>query len=163
MTQEQLLAVRDEILSRLPENIFLKIGDVSQCRVILNPRMKTTAGRAHTRKNLVELNPKLFDHEIIEFMNTFAHELAHLIEFKLYGRTNHGCKFQAIMRLMGYEPTRAHTLPWKVNSHRVVCYATCKCVGRKFEIKPRKYRAMLSGSHYRCTTCYSRLKLEGVG
>lgn len=159
MNQEQLLGVRDKILARLPENIFLQIGNVRECKVIFNHRMKTAAGRAFTTKNIIHLNPKLLEHGEEEFMNTFAHELAHLIDFKLNGRSSHGWRFQRIMRSLGYQPTRTHDLPWEINRHRVVCRATCKCVGKSFEIKPRRYRAIMRGTVYRCNVCYSPLTL----
>jgi hypothetical protein len=71
-------------------------------RVVWNPRMQTTAGRAWWPDRTIELNPKLRDCEPEELWRTLKHELAHLIAYERCGRRhifrNHQMLFRCTHR-----------------------------------------------------------------
>lgn len=94
-----------------------------------------TAGVAHLQQNKMRLNADLLTRYGTEFINdTPLHELAHLIEFKLYGSSSHGPRWKDIMRTLGQAPDRTH------NFDTVAAKTT-----RKF--------------HYVCDKCHTELTL----
>ena len=80
-------------------------------RVEWNPRLRTTAGRAHVRKRLIELNPHLLSKagRAPEWLaEVLTHEAAHLAAVHLHGRDiqPHGEEWRALMEQAG-APARA--------------------------------------------------------
>jgi SprT protein len=98
-------------------------------RVIWNPRMQTTAGRAWWPDRVIELNPKLRDCEPDQLWRTLRHELAHLVAYERSGRRRiepHGPEWRAAcaeLGIPGEEPY--HTLPFKrrrmKRNHAYIC------------------------------------------
>jgi predicted SprT family Zn-dependent metalloprotease len=84
-------------------------------RVVWNPRMRSTAGMAYPRKQLVTLNPRLreFGHEEVD--RTLRHELAHLLAHHRAGRRRiapHGPEWAQACRDLGLaDERRCHDLP----------------------------------------------------
>lgn len=71
----------------------------------------TTAGRAHTGKNLIEFNPILLRDNIEDFLNrTPGHEVGHLAADLKYGHAikPHGHEWQKVMWMLGLPATRCH-------------------------------------------------------
>lgn len=72
------------------------------------------AGYAYYGKDLVKFNPVLLHENMEDFkVDTIPHELAHLISYKLYGRsgTGHGSNWKYVMqRLSGLEAKRCHNM-----------------------------------------------------
>ncbi len=98
-------------------------------RVVWNPRMQTTAGRAWWPDRTIELNPKLRDCEPEELWRTLKHELAHLIAYERCGRRHidpHGNEWQAACAELGIPGEKPfHTLPFKrrrmKRNHSYIC------------------------------------------
>jgi predicted SprT family Zn-dependent metalloprotease len=98
-------------------------------RVVWNPRMQTTAGRAWWPDRVIELNPKLRDCEPDQVWRTLRHELAHLVAYERSGRRRiepHGPEWRAAcaeLGIAGEEPY--HTLPFKrrrmKRNHAYIC------------------------------------------
>jgi predicted SprT family Zn-dependent metalloprotease len=84
-------------------------------RVVWNPRMRSTAGLAYPRQNLVKLNPRLCEFGAAEIDRTLRHELAHLLAHHRAGRRRiapHGPEWAQACRDLGLvDEQRCHDLP----------------------------------------------------
>lgn len=79
--------------------------------IILNNRLKTTAGRCHYDKRLIDLSPLLFAENIKEFEEIIIpHEAAHMVAFDVYGDCGHGADWKSVMIKFGIPPARLHDL-----------------------------------------------------
>jgi len=104
-------------------------------RVVWNPRMQTTAGRAWWPDRTIELNPKLRDCQPEELWRTLKHELAHLVAYERCGRRHidpHGDEWQAACAELGIAGEKPfHTLPFKrrrmKRNHSYIC-PNCLCI-----------------------------------
>lgn len=165
MTESYGNAKKRELIERSIAPPFRTIPDVQKIidtPVIMNPRMRSVAGRARLSTMTIELNVRLLqDHPIEEFENTLIHELAHLLVFALYGARGHGVKWKNMMRRLGAEPTRCHTLPVDHlrRSRPIAGFASCACRG-EIPLKAGVYRNIVNGSRYTCRICKSHLVLH---
>jgi predicted SprT family Zn-dependent metalloprotease len=79
--------------------------------IILNNRLKTTAGRCDLNKRIIDLSPLLFSENVGEFENVIIpHEVAHQVAFDVYGDTGHGPDWKSVMVAYGLPPNRCHNL-----------------------------------------------------
>jgi SprT protein len=92
----------------------------TELRVAWNSRLKTAAGRADHRQNLISLNPRLVEHPA-EIDRTLRHELAHILAQFRAGRRRispHGSEWQQACRDLGIaDEKRCHTLPFPTKSY----------------------------------------------
>jgi len=92
----------------------------TQLRVEWNSRLKTSAGRADYRQNLISLNPRLLEHPA-EIDRTLRHELAHLLAQFRVGRRQvvpHGEEWQQASRDLGIaDEKRCHNLPFPARQY----------------------------------------------
>jgi len=80
-------------------------------RIIYSARLRTTLGRAHLEKGLVELNIRLLREHPAELVATVVHELAHVAVYLRYGRVApHGLEFHALMRAVNHSAKATHRL-----------------------------------------------------
>ena len=87
--------------------------------VVLNKRLKTTAGRAFIERNpqCIDLSVELFEQYPDEFCRVIIpHELAHCVAFLVYNDPGHGKSWKKIMKELGLPPERCHNM---VNYKRV--------------------------------------------
>lgn len=165
MTESYANAKKRELIERYIAPPFLTLPDVQKILhtpVIMNPRMRSVAGRARLSRLTIELNARLLqDHPLEEFENTLIHELAHLLVFALFGARGHGVKWKNMMRRLGAVPTRCHTLPVDHlrRSRPIAGLASCACRS-EIPIKAVRYRNMLKGISYICKHCRVRLVLN---
>lgn len=114
----------DETLTRLAATFAenLELPDLAKSvSVKWNPRMRTAAGRAFFKTNSIELNPKLqsLPGEIrsTEIINTFLHELAHLVSHTRAGKQRiqpHGPEWREACIDLGIPgEDRCHTLDFQ--------------------------------------------------
>jgi SprT protein len=95
----------------------LRMPNIAEkARVVWNPRMQTTAGRAFWPDCRIELNPMLKDCAPGEIWRTLKHEMAHLVAYERYQHRwiePHGVEWQAACTDLGIpgEP-RCHDLPF---------------------------------------------------
>lgn len=159
MDFNQLDELKALLLSKLEDNP--RITHVRDCKIEINPKMRSTAGRAYYRKNKIMMNERLLTDNPHEIEKTFAHELAHLISFALYGEAGkgHGTNWKRVMKQLGYEPDRTHDLDVSAyaRKHSVKAYAKCQC--STFALKARRVNKILRGAKYRCLKCSTHLEL----
>jgi SprT protein len=112
---------RDHELEEKAQRILYSLGArqvAEKIRVKWNPRMRSAAGRADSRRVLVSLNPRLSEHGAVEIEQTLRHELAHLLAQARAGRRRilpHGTEWRTACRDLGIgNEARCHTLPFPV-------------------------------------------------
>ncbi len=111
-------AVFDEKLTRHAVDAVRRLGLArlaGRLRVEWNPRLRTSAGRAWSRKQCIELNPAIARFGEDEVRRTLLHELAHLVAHDRAGRRRiapHGPEWRMACADLGIpgEPAR-HRLP----------------------------------------------------
>ena len=81
-------------------------------RVVYNPKLSTTLGRAILNSGIVELNPRLLNEHPKELIPTLVHELAHMVVYMRFGRVApHGHHFKMLMGALNHSPKSTHSLP----------------------------------------------------
>jgi SprT protein len=108
---------RDHARERKAHDLLGQHGFRCDLRVEWNARLKTCAGRADFRENLITLNPRLHDHPH-EIERTFLHELAHMLAHLRVGRRRispHGSEWREACRDLGIaDEKRCHNLPFPI-------------------------------------------------
>lgn len=86
---------------------------IPRVRIVYNPRLTTTLGRANLDDPRVELNPRLLAEHPAELIPTLAHELAHLVVHQRHGKSTkpHGAEFRLLLRRLGLPDEARHHLP----------------------------------------------------
>lgn len=118
-----------------------------------NGRLRSTAGRARGAKyhSTIELNPKLRREGRAAIVDTFLHELAHI----LTPGAGHGPEWRAMARRLGHTPKRTHRYVALRSTRRPV-KVVAKCEGCGVEIRRR--RAMPRGVEFKHTACGGRIR-----
>lgn len=87
-------------------------GLAGRVKIVYNPRLRSTAGRAFLDEARVELNTRLLREHPDQFIATLAHELAHMVAHRRFGRVQpHGRHFASLMRQVGLPAGATHSLP----------------------------------------------------
>jgi predicted SprT family Zn-dependent metalloprotease len=122
-----------------------------------NTRLKTCAGRADSRTNLISLNPRLREHGDAEIDRTLRHELAHLLAQFRAGRGRilpHGTEWRAACRDLGIgDETRCHNLPFPASKRARRFIYKCPSCRRDF---PRVRRIKRAVACLACCRAHSR-------
>lgn len=159
---EVLELQKRRFLRRFFGNEDFEVTKTNACNIVLNPRMRSTAGRARYSSNTIELNSRLLNENPESIEQTLGHELAHLLSVELYGlKTGRGHKraWRGVMTRFGLDPKRTHALDTSElkRVHMPMAEAACKC--RTHLIKKRRYTKMRNGSKYSCKLCKGELQL----
>jgi SprT protein len=124
----------------------------------------TTGGQACLRANKMRFNMHIAHTHFDKYMaSTVPHEVAHMVEFALYGTSGHARVWKNIMRRFGCNPSRCHSYDQlKTASGKDRPKVKCGCGER--EIGPIKYKRLVSGeSSYICGKCRLPVRpLEGA-
>lgn len=118
------------------------------------------AGEAYSGLGLIRLNPVLLLAEPDTFEKIILpHELGHLLAHYLHGDdiSPHGAEWAAVMRLLGVEPRRHHSI---VNPKDVGGYA-CSCNDDN-RLTYRQHQKARTGQVYCCVECHGPLTYRGV-
>lgn len=106
-------------------------------RVVWNPRMRSTAGRAMWPEALIELNPLLKKVAPHEVKRTMLHELAHLLAYARAGRRRikaHGNEWRQACADVGIPREKVtHSLPLPSRSMHKKWRYTCSACGVFFD------------------------------
>lgn len=88
--------------------------------IILNSRLRTTAGNAYLnvkgmgiqpKGERVELNLRMLHKYHVEFkQDTIPHELAHFIAYRVYGSRGHDKHFYGVCEKLGANTSRCHNM-----------------------------------------------------
>lgn len=127
-------------------------------KVVWNPRMRTSAGRAFWSEGKIELNPKLEELAPDEIECTLLHELAHLVAYARAGRKRiaaHGEEWRQACADLGIPGEKAtHSLPLPGRKMPKKWRYTCPACGGGFDrVRKMKHHA----------GCYSCCKKHNGG
>jgi SprT protein len=114
-------------------------------RVEWNSRLKTAAGRADYRQQLISLNTRLFE-QAAEIDRTLRHELAHILAQFLAGRRRilpHGIEWRQACRDLGIgDEKRCHNLPFVARTYAPRFVYRCPNCRQEFPRVRRVRRAV---------------------
>lgn len=120
------------------------------------------AGRAFYESHRVEFNEVLAKENTESFINTVAHEIAHLVTRANFpnAKQAHGPEFKHVMRTLGYDHSTYHSydtssVKRKVTKTRYIY--TCACE-RPLELTRQKHEV---ANTLICKICKSKLKFTG--
>ncbi|BCX47713.1 Zn-dependent metalloprotease [Haloferula helveola] len=123
----------------------------SDLRVVWNPRLRSTAGRAWPGQGVIELNPRLREFGDDEIRRTLLHELAHLVAHARAGRKRiapHGPEWRFACADLGIAGESArHRLPLPRSRQKRRFRYECPVCGTGIERVRRLRRAAA------CFTC----------
>lgn len=120
-------------------------------RVEWNARLRSAAGRADSRCNIISLNPRLRNFGDAEVERTLRHELAHLLAQFRAGRRRiapHGDEWRAACLDLGIVgEARCHNLPFPITERARRFLYKCPSCQRDFR-RVRRIRRTIS-----CLAC----------
>ena len=88
-------------------------------KVILNNRLKTTAGHAFLELHYIDLSPELLWEHTQNFVeDTIPHEVGHLVAYIVHGDEGHGKGWKSVMAKAGYPANRLHDMVNTVHAKR---------------------------------------------
>ena len=132
----------------------------NQIHVEWSSRLKTCAGRADHRANLISLNPRLRDHSG-EVDRTLRHELAHLLAQFRAGRRRilpHGIEWKQACRDLGInDEKRCHNLPFPTAER--ICRFLYRCPNCKRDF-PRVRRVRRAVACLQCCRAHNRGRFD---
>ncbi len=135
-------------------------GLMGEVHVKWNPRLQTTAGRAHYAESRIELNPRLIEiADLAEIEQTLKHELAHLVAYERCGKLQrrrlqpHGVEWREACVDLGISgEARCHELALPERRIRRKFAYTCPACAAVIE-RVRKIKGYVSC--YPCCRQYS--------
>lgn len=131
--------------------------DTIKPTIILKQRGRI-AGAAVLRKNIITLQPQLFEQNQDYYMsNVIPHELAHLVVFQYFGRVKpHGKEWQHIMQsVFDISASVTHTLDVEKAGVRMFEYQ-CACAVVKLSLV-RHNKVVRAKQQYICRKCQQTL------
>jgi len=110
---------------------------IPRVRIVYNPRLTTTLGRACLTDLRVELNPRLLGEHPAELIPTLGHELAHLVVYERHGKSArpHGVEFRLLLRRLDLPDNARHHLPvthLRRKRTRYIYLHRCSVCGQSF-------------------------------
>lgn len=165
LTEDQKEKINDDFYESV-KKYPVQIHDIDGLAIVFNSRLKTCAGKfkwwKSEERSVIELNPKYLKQFGFEHVRkTFLHELAHFIQYSIYGYTNHDEMFKKICANLG-----GHMNDYVAGKkyQEFVCneyiksenkwHYECLCGRNDFKTKRRLNKKTLLGS---CSKCGQRV------
>lgn len=126
----------------------------------------STAGKASRDGQSVRFNMDIAMANWERFDQTIAHEVAHSVVAQVWGWASgrgsikpHGKEWQYVMRCLGFEPERCHSMEVPQRARTVRYHAIrCGCPGGG-QVSTVRANRMLKGTRYRCGQCNQVVEL----
>ena len=130
--------------------------------VIISNRMTRCWGMATVKSGeyIIKISGKVYvgNEATMALRNTVAHEVAHLVEYELYGEFSHSDRWAYFMTLLGQTPNRtvtdekkAETGYIRVRRQNKKYSHACRC--KNHHVGGRVHKNIISGSKYKCRSC----------
>jgi SprT protein len=151
-------------IDELDEMTTRKWGSGAVPEVSLDYGLKGhVGGRANYLKEEIQINYYLLDkYEDDYIQQTIGHEYAHLVAFKVYGRSilgkPHGKAWKYVMRCLGMEPKRCHNYETKAARRTRTHSCECNRCGKKYELSTIRYNRILRGYNYYHPKCGGKIE-----
>lgn len=147
------------LLDKAAAGLGLKPGQRIPAPEIRTDLRGLQAGQAFVEENLIRLNGDLLAAYGERFIaDTLPHELAHLIVYRLYGRSvrPHGDEWVQVMRLFGASPERCHQYEVRPARQQQQYVYHCNC--RIHQLSAVRHRRIQRGGRYLCINCGNPLR-----
>lgn len=114
----------------LANNLYIELspnaemikGAIRRIPVFVNSRLRTASGRAFIRAKQIELHAGLIDQNDplwhSERIDTFFHEISHLVAAMAAKHFDHGEPWREAMRAFGFKPQRCYSDANPASNHR---------------------------------------------
>lgn len=150
----------ENALAALVEKASKTLGkEIAMPSLVYNQRGKI-AGSARLQTHQIRLNPILLMDNLERFIHeVLPHELAHLIVFKLYGKTlPHGHQWKSIMQeVFNLPPLTRHNMDVSKVAGPSFQY---RCGCNLVQLSIRRHKKVLRGQHYKCIKCREILTFD---
>jgi len=121
-------------------------------KVEWNNRMRSCAGKAFCFQQIIKLNARLLSENESELIPTFLHEVAHLIDFQIRGKSNHDYHWKSILTDMGEKDDRCHNMDVSNLKNKVQKFEVyCNC--KTWQFTKNRITKMNRGMSYGCPKC----------
>lgn len=115
------------------------------------------AGQAYPAKWLIRFNAEMAEQNENKFIHEVAaHEVAHLVTYRMWNTLDHGKDFQKVMQWFAVEPKRCHD--FEVVPSRVIRRYEYSCSCSNHQLSSIRHNRMLKGYIYKCRSCGDCLK-----
>lgn len=124
--------------------------DISQITLQINPRLRSTIGRAWTASGRIEINPTTWVLNTEHRLEIMAHEYAHIVARRRFQSRGHDLGWRAVMRSLGFDPRRGiPSAHGTVHNTRTVY---CACGDKQIGVI-RYNRIVNNTAAYHCALC----------
>lgn len=113
MDQKTLLALAHKTVATTWASLIrVYPGLTEPCPIVmLNSRLKTTAGRSFYTQRKIDLSTQLFAEHPFNFVqDTIPHEVCHQAAWDLFQEKGHGEPWRRVMLSLGIQPQRCHQM-----------------------------------------------------
>lgn len=113
MDQKTLLALATKTVGKTWAKLIRVYPSLTEpCPVVvLNARLKTTAGRSFYTHRKIDLSTSLFAEHPFNFVgDTIPHEVCHQAAWDLFSERGHGEPWKRVMIAVGVGPSRCHQM-----------------------------------------------------
>ena len=149
-----------EKLHDCPDDIDYNYDRLMDIKVISNSRPKGRAGQASYYARELELHGELFkEGRVQDLYDTFIHELAHFMEYWIFGNGGHGRSWKATMIALGADPTRCHKYEYLSGKQNARYVYSCISCGTNFNYQ-RNMKNMTNRYHVPCKHKVTRGRIE---
>lgn len=170
----ELLRIAKEEIRRCTEIFKREFGFVPRVDEIkFSNAMTRTWGRAewlsHPKfptKTTIKLSAKVFKADSKAFRNTVVHEFAHIADFWMTGKMDHGENWERLMRMFGQQPNKTVTKKeieevGFVRERRKMTKYVFKCGCQEHLISGQRFDAARKG-YFECVLCNEIIKFTNV-
>lgn len=168
MTLDELVTVCHTYWTRAQAK-YPVIADFDLPPVIINSRLRTTAGRCFYQRTKagyicvkVDFNKTLMEANKTDFIvDTIPHELAHAMDKIVFNNKGHGSTWRECFRAItnGREPTRCHSMDVSavITKRAKPKTTTMRCACKEWEFTPQRMAWVKKGKVYFCPDCKSNI------
>ncbi len=152
-------AIKERVQHYL-QDFYERTGKTAVIDIVTFDAKGTYAGRAYLKQAKVSFNQEIAATNKDRFDRTIAHEVAHIIAYKVYGESGHGRIWKSVFASFGFEPTRCHTYNMenvKVRRQRRWEYS-CNCNTGFHQMTTTKHNKIQRGVRYMCVACGTPLE-----
>lgn len=154
------------------QNFSIKIENrVKQCLEIATKNTETAfelptiaynlkgyqAGQAFPAKWMIKFNAKMAEQNEDRFIHEVAaHEVAHLVTYRMWKTLDHGRDFKKVMEWFSVDPKRCHD--FEATPSRVIRRFEYSCNCSKHQVSSIRHNRILKGYTYMCRFCRQPLR-----
>jgi predicted SprT family Zn-dependent metalloprotease len=160
VTEEQMMETGESLVNNIWEELVSKYSSLrgwSKPEFVIKKRgFKTVATAYHLTNRIVFNSNFLYTREIEnKIEEVIRHELAHMVNRKLYNGSGHRGTFRYACEILGVPAKSTVSLGFPEN--RVVYIFQCEC-GKKYTANSKGEKTSMERGRYRCRSCKTNLK-----